>query len=127
MANVIYSIILFVFIFGATVTYINDPYGTGVGLYDVSIPESGVQSNLSQAQQLNTALTETSKTTQMSVIDQLYIIGTSITGGLLAVFTLGPLLQSLGVPVGIAGLFISPLGIVAAFWVIEMWTGRAQE
>lgn len=122
MANIIYSIILFVFIFGATVSYINDS-----GMYVIKIPESGATTDLNQAQQLNTALTETSKSTQMSAIDQLYIIGTSITGGLLAVFTLGPLLQSMGVPLGIAGLFISPLGIVAAFWVIEMWTGRAQE
>lgn len=122
MANVIYQIILFVFIFGSAVTYINDS-----GMYEIKIPESGVTTDLTQAQQLNTALTETSKNSQMSVTDQLYIIGTSITGGLLAVFTLGPLLQSMGVPLGIAGLFISPLGIVAAFWVIEMWTGRSQE
>ena len=122
MANVIYSIILFIFIFGATVSYINDS-----GMYEIKIPESGVQSDIGQAQQLNTALTETSKSTQMSAIDQLYIIGTSITGGLLAVFTLGPLLASMGVPLGLVGMLISPLGIVAAFWVIEMWTGRAQE
>jgi len=122
MANVIYSIILFIFIFGATVTYINDS-----GLYEMKLAESGASSSISQAQQLNTALTETSKSTSMSMIDQLYIIGTSITGGLLAVFTLGPLLQSMGVPLGMIGMLISPLGIVAAFWVIEMWTGRAQE
>ena len=122
MANVIYSIILFIFIFGATVTYINDS-----GLYEMKLAESGASSSISQAQQLNTALTETSKSTSMSMIDQLYIIGTSITGGLLAVFTLGPLLQSMGVPLGMIGMLISPLGIVAAFWVIEMWTGRSQE
>jgi F0F1-type ATP synthase assembly protein I len=122
MANVIYSIILFIFIFGATVTYINDS-----GMYTIKLAESGASSDISQAQELNTALTETSKSTSLSVIDQLYIIGTSITGGLLAVFTLGPLLASMGVPLGMIGMLISPLGIVAAFWVIEMWTGRAQE
>ena len=122
MANVIYSIILFIYIFGATVTYINDS-----GMYTIKLAESGASSDISQAQELNTALTETSKSTSLSVIDQLYIIGTSITGGLLAVFTLGPLLASMGVPLGMIGMLISPLGIVAAFWVIEMWTGRAQE
>ena len=122
MANVIYSIILFIFIFGATVSYIN-----GSGMYEIKIPESGAESDISQAQNLNTALTDTSKSTSMSMIDQLYIIGTSITGGLLAVFTLGPLLASMGVPLGMIGMLISPLGIVAAFWVIEMWTGRSQE
>lgn len=122
MANVIYSIILFIFIFGATVSYINDSE-----MYELKIPESGAQSDISQAQNLNTALTDTSKSTSMSMIDQLYIIGTSITGGLLAVFTLGPLLASMGVPLGMIGMLISPLGIVAAFWVIEMWTGRSQE
>jgi len=122
MANVIYSIILFIFIFGATVTYINDS-----GMYTIKLAESGASSDISQAQELNTALTETSKSISLSVIDQLYIIGTSITGGLLAVFTLGPLLASMGVPLGMIGMLISPLGIVAAFWVIEMWTGRAQE
>jgi hypothetical protein len=122
MANVIYSIILFIFIFGATVSYINDSK-----MYELKIPENGAQSDISQAQNLNTALTDTSKSTSMSMIDQLYIIGTSITGGLLAVFTLGPLLASMGVPLGMIGMLISPLGIVAAFWVIEMWTGRSQE
>jgi hypothetical protein len=122
MANVIYTIILFVFIFGATVSYVNDS-----GLYKIKLAESGTSSDITQAQKLNTALTETSKSTGMSVTDQLYIIGTSITGGLLAVFTLGPLLASMGVPLGMIGMLISPLGIVAAFWVIEMWTGRSQE
>jgi F0F1-type ATP synthase assembly protein I len=122
MANVIYSIILFIFIFGATVSYIND-----TGLYTIKLAESGAQSDIGQAQQLNTALTETSKSPSMSVTDQLYIIATSITGGLLAVFTLGPLLHSLGIPLGMIGMLISPLGIVAAFWVIELWTGRSQE
>jgi len=122
MANVIYAIILFVFIFGATVTYIND-----AEFYTVRLAESGAQSDIGQSQQLNTALTETSKSTGMSLTDQLYIIGTSITGGLLAVFTLGPLLASMGVPLGMIGMLISPLGVVAAFWVIEMWTGRSQE
>jgi F0F1-type ATP synthase assembly protein I len=122
MANVIYSIILFIFIFGATVSYVNDS-----GLYTIKLSESGASSNVGQATQLNTALTETSKSSSMSAQDQLYIIATSITGGLLAVFTLGPLLQSMGVPLGMIGMLISPLGIVAAFWVIEMWTGRSQE
>jgi F0F1-type ATP synthase assembly protein I len=122
MANVIYSIILFVFIFGATVAYINNS-----GLYEIKLPESGAESDISQARNLNTALTDTSKSTSMSFIDQLYLIGTSITGGLLAVLTLGPLLQSMGVPLGMIGLLLSPLGIVAAFWVVEMWTGRSQE
>jgi len=110
MSNIIYTLILFIFVFGAFTTYIND-----AGIYTLKVPESGASSDISQAQELNTALTETSKSTSLSGMEQLYIIGTSITGGLLAVFTLGPLLESMGVPLGMIGLLISPLGIVAAF------------
>lgn len=122
MASIVYPIIIFIFIFGAGMTYINE-----TNLYAVKMPETGVQSNLSQASQLNTALTETSKSSQLSSIDQMYIIGSSVVGGLMAIFTLGPLLISMGVPVGLAGWFLSPMGFVIAMWVIEMWTGRPAE
>ena len=122
MASIIYPMILFIFIFGAGVAYINES-----GMYDLKIPESGVQSNLSQASSLNQAMLETSKTSELNYIEMLQLVGKTVVGGLVAIFTLGPLLNSLGIPMPLVVWLISPLGIVLVFWLIEMWLGRPAE
>jgi hypothetical protein len=123
MANVIYPMIIFIFCFGAALTYIND-----TGMYDIKMPESGVQSSLQQAEDTNAALLQTTDGSyDQGLWEQMKILGQSIFGGILAIFTLGPLLMSMGVPVGMAGMFISPLGFVAIAWLIEMWLGRPME
>jgi hypothetical protein len=122
MASIIYPMILFIFIFGAGMAYINE-----TGLYEIKMPESGVQSNLSQASSTNDALLQTSKDSGLNYIEMLQLMGKTIVGGLVAIFTLGPLLTSFGIPIGLAGWLISPLGIVLVFWLVEMWMGRPAE
>jgi hypothetical protein len=122
MASIVYPMILFIFIFGAGMTYINETQ-----MYTVQMPESGVQSNLSQASSANDALLQTSKDSGLNYIEMLQLMGKTVFGGLLAIFTLGPLLQSFGIPIGLVGWLISPLGIVLVFWLVEMWLGRPVE
>lgn len=123
MSNIIYPMIIFVFALGATIGYINE-----TGMYAYSIPESGIESTLQSANETNQALIEsTSDTYEASLLEQLKILGSSVFAGIVAVLTLGPLLISLGIPVGMAGMLISPLGIALIFWLVEMWLGRPAE
>lgn len=122
MASIVYPLILFIFIFGAGLTYINE-----TGLYAVKLPTSGVQSSTAQAEEFNNALTETSKGTGMSTTEQIWLMGKCLIGGVMAIFTLGFLLQSFGIPLGMIGFLLSPLGIVLAFWLVEMYLGRPVE
>ena len=130
MANVIYPMILFIFIFGAFTTFINE-----TDLYCrpnnpdscMKMPSSGVESQLQQANETNEAFLKTTSNPIMGMWDQLFIMGKCIVGGLVALFTIGFLLQSYGIPAGLAGFLISPLGIVAVFWILEMWLGRPAE
>jgi hypothetical protein len=122
MASIVYPLLIFIFIIGSGMTYINE-----TGLYEIKMPESGVQSNLSQAGSTNTALLETSKASDLNYIEMLFLVGKTVFGGLVAIFTLGPLLESFGLPFGMVAWLLSPLGIVLVFWLIEMWLGRSPE
>ena len=122
MSNIIYPAIIFIFILGAGMTFINES-----GLYTMKMPESGAQSDLAQAQEINSALVDTSKESGMSGIEQITLLGQCVFGGVLAIFTLGPMLSSFGVPGGMIVYLLSPLGFVLVFWLIEMWLGRSAE
>jgi hypothetical protein len=122
MASVVYPLILFIFIFGSGLTFINE-----TGLYAVKMPTSGVSADISQAETLNEAMTETSKSGGMSTTEQIWLMGKCLIGGVMAIFTLGPLLQSFGIPGGMIVFLISPLPIVVSFWLIEMYLGRPAE
>jgi hypothetical protein len=122
MASIVYPLIIFIFLIGAGMTWIND-----TGLYKMQMPESGIKSNLSQADATNNALLQTSKDSGLNYIEMLFLLGKCVIGGLLAIFTLGPLLISLGVPPDLTIFLLSPLGIVLVFWLIEMWLGRPAE
>lgn len=121
MTSVVYQAILFIFILGAGMTFIND-----TGLYSPKMPTSGLVSNNTQAMQFNEAMTASSKD-NLNVAEQLWLMGSCIVGGVVAVLTLGPMLQSFGIPPSLVTWLISPLGVVLAFWMIEMWLGRSPE
>jgi hypothetical protein len=122
MSNVIYPILILIFAFGATVAYINE-----TGLYEQKLPESGVTATLQQVNDTNTAMLESSKNPLFSAIEQASIFGKVIFGGVLALFTIGPTLAALGIPTGMVGVFLSPLGIVLLFAIFEWWFGRSSE
>lgn len=122
MSNIIYPAIIFIFIFGAGMTFIND-----TGLYSMKMPESGVQSDLTQASELNQGLIDTSKDSGLSTIEQITLIGSCFVGGIIAIFTLGPMMASFGIPTSFITYALSPLGFVVVGWIIEMWLGRSVE
>lgn len=122
MSNIIYPAIIFIFLLGAGMTFINE-----TGLYSMKMPESGAQSDLEQAREVNTALVQTSKESGMSVIEQVTLLGQCVIGGLLAILTLGPMLASFGIPDSMIIYLLSPLGFVVVFWIIELWLGRSAE
>jgi hypothetical protein len=122
MSNIIYPAIIFIFILGAGMTFINE-----TGLYAMKMPETGAQSDLDQAREVNTALVETSKESGLSVVEQITLLGQCVVGGLLAILTLGPMLASFGIPDSMIIYMLSPLGFVVVFWIIELWLGRSAE
>lgn len=122
MASIVYPLILFIFIFGAGTTFINE-----TGLYTQKLPTSGIVSSTDQANEFNLALTNSSKDSGLNAYEQMWLMGKCVLGGVLAIFTLGPLLASYGIPLGMIGFLLSPLGIVLVFWLVEMWLGRPAE
>jgi hypothetical protein len=128
MASVVYTLLLFIFIFGAGLTFMTEsqifclPGTTCVGLGG-----TGVASNVTQAQQKNTEMLTASQDSGLNYVKMLQVMGSSIVGGVTALVTLGPLMMDLGVPPNLAVFFISPLGFVIVFWLIEMFLGRPAE
>ena len=126
----IYPLMIFIFVFGAVSAYITDSC-----LYPLAggdcygLPSQGLEFNASDVQEINEGLLESSKSSVsgFSQFEWFYIIGKSLVGGIIAVLTLGPLLESYGIPVGMVGFIISPLGIVLAFYLAEYWLGRPSE
>ena len=122
MSNIVYPAIIFIFIIGAGMTFINETH-----LYPMKMPESGVESKLAQAENVNSALVETSKDSGLSAIEQITLLGRCVFGGLIAILTLGPLLHNMGVPDIMIIYILSPMGFVVVFWLIELWLGRPAE
>ena len=122
MSSIIYPALIFIFAFGAVCTYINE-----IGIYEEHLPESGVTATLQQVNDTNTAMLDASKNSGLNGIEQLGLFGKSVLGGVIAIFTLQPLIVSMGFPIGMAGLFVSPLGIVLLFTLFEWWFGRPAE
>lgn len=128
MASIMYTAILFVFVLGASMTYINE-----TGLYCVGdsakcMPDSGLQSNAENANRTSQVLLQESQhPSAFSTWNQLGIMAKSIMGGVVGLFTFGFLLQDMGIPLGLAGFLLSPLAIVFVFWLAEYWLGRPAE
>jgi hypothetical protein len=122
MVNIIYSLLLFVFIFGAASTFLNSS-----GLYEHQLPTSGLESNTSQATQFNIALEDAASDSSIYNFKIIWMMGQCISGGIIAIITIGPLLESYNVPAPLIAWIISPLGIVLVFWIIEMVLGRQSE
>lgn len=124
MANMIYPLLIFIFVFGSVSAYITESK-----LYNYNLPSSGAETNVSDIQEANEAILQSSKAsdTGFSNLEWYLILGKSLVGGALAVVTLGPLMESYGIPAGMAGMVVSPLGIVLAFYLAEYWLGRPSE
>ena len=117
MASMAYPILVFIFIFGAVAGYVNE---TGLYTSVYTIPhgssvmtEGSVQELTTQAQAVNPS--------PLSYLDWISLFIKVIAAGVTALFTLGPLLESFGIPSGMAGMFVSPLGIILAFWLVEIF------
>lgn len=122
MASIVYPLLLFLFIFGATATFLNS-----ADLYEHQLPDSGLASNSSDPTELNEAMMSATDDQTSFSFRIFFLLGECIAGGILAIVTLGPLLISYGVPESMAAYAISPLGLILLFWIFEMWLGRAQE
>jgi hypothetical protein len=123
MASIVYTAILFVFIFGAGLTYIND-----TGLYEQRMPDSGITTSTENANQTGQVmLHEAEHPSTFSTWNQLGMMFHAIWGGIVALFTIGFLLESFGIPPGLVGFLISPLAIIVVFWLAEYFLGRPAE
>lgn len=129
MASIMYSAILFVFIFNASLVYFND---TGIYCMDettaMCMPDSGLESNYEDINKTSTTvLQEAGKPSATSTWSQLWMLGRMMINGVTGVFTFTILLQKFHIPGALAGLIMSPLAIVFLFWLGEYWLGRPAE
>jgi CBS domain containing-hemolysin-like protein len=123
MASIVYTALLFVFIFGATFTFIND-----TKLYEQQMPDSGLQSNLEEVNKTSLLLLqEAEHPSAFSTWGMLGIMAHSILGGMVGLFTFGYFLEQMGLPSGLVGYLLSPLAIVFLFWLAEYFLGRPAE
>lgn len=122
MGNMVIPALLVVFIFGAVCGYIND-----TGIYSgIALPVSSANLSTGSVTELTENM-QSVEASDFSFIEWLTMGGRAIIAGVIAIFTLGPLLQSFGLPVGMAGMFISPLALIVLLWVISYFTGRESE
>lgn len=131
MASIVYAALLFVFLMGAGITYMND-----AGFYCntnhpdtcTKLPDSGLTSDQRQANDTSQALMyEAQHPSATSTWNQIGIGFHSLFGGVMSLFTFGFLLQDMGVPVGLWGFLLSPMALVISWWAIGFWTGREPE
>ena len=131
MANIVYPMLIFIFVLGAGMAFMNNVDGHGNGLYGggpTVMPDSGINTtDPKQSTVLNQGLIDTSKDSGLNYSEMLGLVGSTVFGGLTAIATLAPLLHNLGVPDSLGLWLLSPLGLVIVFWLIEMWLGRAVE
>jgi hypothetical protein len=128
MSNMVIPILLTIFAFGAVAGYINE-----TGLYSGHYTIPTTNTNLSQGSV--TEMHDTAEraadsnmvTTGLVYVEWIVIGLKSVGAGILALFTLGPLLESFGMPMGMAGMFLSPMAFVAMMYLISYITGRESE
>lgn len=125
--NGLYTILLFLFIFGTVTQGINE-----MGLFSVAMPTTGAQLNSSTITDLQGGAVGTDLNpwnTIMILVSFLKVIG----AGVLAMFIILPTIYTLFTMGGadptwamiIAGMLQAPLTFVTLFGLYEWWTGRA--
>jgi hypothetical protein len=120
MNGVIYFFIIAIFVFGMVATGINESH-----LYEPQMPNPGMNSGMASANETVLAMQkEAERPSVFSAWTQLNIMWKALWGGVVALFTLSFLLESYGIPVSIATLFMSPMALVIVFWAVEFWLGR---
>lgn len=125
--NGLYTILLFLFIFGAVTQGINE-----MGVFDVAMPTNGAQMNTSTITNLQSGALGTDLNpwnTIMVLVSFLKVIG----AGVLAMFIVLPTIYTLFTMAGadptwamiIGGMIQAPITFITLFGLYEWWTGRA--
>lgn len=113
----IYKIALAIFIFAAVSTGINDS-----GLMPVAIPESNIN-QMDQADVQDLTESASGDVNPLFTIGFVIIAIKSIVAGLVAIFSILPLLISWGFPLWIGMIFQAPLWFVEAVGIYQFVTG----
>lgn len=128
MASIVYTAILFVFIFGAGLTYINDTRLYCIGEDGICMPDSGITTSTEQANETGQAmLREANSPSTFSSWTQLGYMFHAIWGGITGLFLFSALLENFGIPGALVGFLLSPLALVVIFWLAEYFLGRPAE
>ena len=122
MTSMVYPILIFIFLLGSVSAGIN-----GLNIYEQKLPVSGAAMQMKEVESINAQMVETGKNPALMLVDGLVMMGKCVVAGLLAIVTLGPLLDSYHIPSGIYGMFLSPLAFVVVMWLFELWLGRSPE
>lgn len=124
--NGLYSILLFLFIFGAVTQGVNQ-----MQLFDTQMPTNGAQLDNATVRDLQSGAESTTLNpfnTIMIGIAFLKVIG----AGVLAMFIVAPTIITIATMVGVDGTFAAiiatmlqaPLTFITLFGLFEWWTGR---
>ena len=125
--NGLYEMLLFLFILGAATQGINE-----LGMFDMTIPETGVDSiGEEQVQELHSGAVSTGSS-DYSTIEIVLAFMKVIGMGIVAMFTIVPMVVQWGTAIGcpmalvliFGGILQAPITYVTLFGLWEFWTGR---
>lgn len=126
--NGLYDMLLFLFILGAATQGIND-----MGMFEMSVPETGVEGlDDDQVKEIQ-ASSLSAESSTYSTVDILFMFMRVIGMGIVAMFTIIPMIitwgTALGAPLSVvglcAGILQAPISYVTFFGLWEWWTGRS--
>jgi len=124
--NGLYDIMLVLFILGAMSQGFNE-----LGFFDHSVPDSGLTLDESVVSEVHTGALNQS-TNDFNLIEVIKSFMAVIGSGILAMFTIIPLVMGYMTMVGVdagtalimAGILQAPVTFVTLFGLYEFWTGR---
>ena len=119
--NVLYQIVLFLFILGAVTQGFNE-----YNVFGVALPNTGLTLESDRAESLHQGALK-QPTSEFNWVEVLRTFMSVIGAGVLAVFTIIPLAIKYGVPLGLAIILQAPVTLVTIFGLWEWWMGRSVE
>lgn len=125
--NGLYDILLFLFVLGAVSQGFNE-----LGFFGIDVPDAGVTLSDDNVREIHESALSQS-TNEFNWIEVIKSFMSVIGAGILAMFTIIPMVAGMMIAVGVDGTFAyasaailqAPVTFVTLFGLYEFWTGRA--
>ena len=117
----LYKVVMAVFIFGAVISGINDS-----GIFAYKLPETSLNTP-GQAEVRELTNSTGNVENPLALASATITFLKALSGGLLAVFTILPMLLAFGCPAWLAGIIQAPIWLIYIAGIYQMVTGNRVE